>query len=312
MKVGVYFPSNNAEHAQVIDAFAQGIVACGDEVVAKRLEDHDGRTHYDAAVVFGVGKAAVHYSRFREAVRVGYNRRGKRVVVLEKGYVRRDEYYAAGFDGLNGRADFCIPNEFNDGRWLDLGIDLLPWQPNPEGDILVVGQVPWDASVESRNHHLWLKETVERIHAYTDRPIRFRPHPLSASAIAHVDGARTDEGSLAEALGAAWAVVTQNSNVGVDATIAGKPVWTADEGSMVYHFSHHDLREIESPSIIDREPWAAMLAYCQWTKEEMAQGLAWAHLRPSSTMSVCGGAETAGAPGQSAVVGPTPNAGVLH
>jgi hypothetical protein len=81
-----------------------------------------------------------------------------------------------------------------------------------------------------------------------------------------------------EDLQGAHAVVTFNSNTGVDAVIAGVPIFTIDRGSMAWEVSDHDLSEIEKPNLYDREQWAHNLAYTQWTMAEMAGGWAWSHL----------------------------------
>lgn len=311
MNIAVYFPSNNIEHQAVLDAFAIGVRNTGDNVLPFLLEQFDGRTPGDIAVVFGVGKAAVYYSRLREAVRCGYHKDGKRCVVLEKGYVQRDEYYAAGWDGLNGRADFMNADAPPD-RWDALGCDLSDFQAPSDGYVLLAGQVPWDASVERLNHVLWLQRTAEALRKHTNRLIVYRPHPLSADSVPEVPGTATNGGTLEDAIDGAYAVVTQSSNVGVDAMIVGRSVFAADCGSMVYGIANHDLSQIEQNHFPERHPWANELAYAQWTKEEMAAGHAWQHLRDGASLPVCRGRSAAGAPCVESPVGSAPNNEVLH
>lgn len=306
MKIGVFFPSNNSEHQNVLASFSNGLLAHGIEVEPMILEDFDGSQIYDAAVVYGVGKAAVPYSKYREFVRIAYHRHGLHTMVLEKGYIKRDEYYAAGWDGLNGHADF-MNCDMPPDRFAELQVTLSPYRTPKNGNILLIGQVPWDASVQCLKHGEWLARSAAKIREHTDRPIHFRPHPLSGNAISEVVGTEKSEGPLLDAIDNAYAVVTHNSNVGVDAVIAGRPVWVGDAGSMAYGVANYDLSQIESPMFPERHPWASGIAYAQWTLEEMGNGMAWSHLRHGLSMPVRSGFDIAGAPDGDEAIGSAPN-----
>jgi len=85
---------------------------------------------------------------------------------------------------------------------------------------------------------------------------------------------------LSEDLENGWAAVTFNSNSGVEALVAGIPVFAFDEGSMVWSICNRSLSDIESPSLPDRKQWLNDLCYTQWTLLEMKEGLTWRHLFP--------------------------------
>jgi hypothetical protein len=101
--------------------------------------------------------------------------------------------------------------------------------------------------------------------------VRFRPHPGAQrrGGAAEVPGAATIGGTLAEALAGAALVVTFNSNSGVDAALAGRPVVAMDAGSMAWAVAGHEVAEVVQP---DRTAWAARLAWCQFNKAEMESG----------------------------------------
>ena len=99
MKAGIYVPCNNAFHQEVLAAFTEGLRRHGVEIHAMPLEMFDGREMFDFAVVYGIGKMAVPYSRLRENVRSAYHACNKRCIVLERGYIKRDQYHAAGCRG---------------------------------------------------------------------------------------------------------------------------------------------------------------------------------------------------------------------
>lgn len=263
----------NAVHDAVIRAFYEGI--SGD----KELRPVGDYVPSEIAVVFGVGKRMVPRSFARGEIIAKQKSLGKEYIVLETGYINRgdgsEHHYAAGWNGLNGRADFRnldMPGDRADKlRQANLLRDI-PWR-DKGNHVVLCGQVPWDASVDHTNHLQWLEETAAVLKKV--RPVRFRPHPLAP--IPPIQGCEYSQAGLAKDLLWAHAVVTFNSNSGVEATIDGVPVIACDEGSMVWNISSR-LDEIEDPKKPERNGWLSNLAYAQWTQDEMRSGETWNHL----------------------------------
>lgn len=275
MNVGIFFPDNNAEHEQALAAMAMGLQCLGIDYFTSSVERY---TECDVAVVFGVGKKNVPVSYARGEIIRRHEEAGKDVIVIEKGYVKRDDYYAVGLNGLNGRADFA--NEgMNADRWEALGISLQPWSQIGK-HILLCGQVPSDASVQNIDIVGWCTSMVYEMSLITNMPILYRPHPLAIEQSPLILGTRTSKnGSLEEDLKDAAAVVTYNSNAAVEAVIAGVPAFAFDEGSMAWPVANRSIDNLGSPLRPLRLQWAWDLAYAQWTLDEMAVGLPWAHLQ---------------------------------
>jgi hypothetical protein len=84
-----------------------------------------------------------------------------------------------------------------------------------------------------------------------------------------VPGTEQDTGPLQDALARAAVVVTWNSNTGVDALLAGKPVVALGEGAMAAPLAARELGGRCDP---DREAWAHALAWKQWTLDEIRSG----------------------------------------
>jgi hypothetical protein len=204
---------------------------------------------------------------------------GRRALILERGYLgdRLNTWTSAGYDGLNGYADFL--NHGKDSSRFDrhYGPDFLkPWRTSPKGNLVVImGQVRGDASLRGMNIDLWYKQVADRLLRCGHR-VGFRPHPLFRSAVNNPKVEQLN-GSLEEALKRAKYVVTYNSNSGVDAVVAGLPTVTCDPGSMAWPITGHDVAI--PPPTPDRAAWAARMAWCQWTMEELANGDAWDHLK---------------------------------
>jgi len=274
MKIAAYLPKDNALHCEVITAFMEGIRSRGLVVDSGSV---DMCIAADIAIVFGIGKKAVPASIPRGEILRARGELGKNTIVLEMGYIKRDMYYAAGWNNLNGRADFLNDNMPSD-RFKALGIDMTAYNAGTENTVIICGQVPWDASVQHTDHLRWISDTVLTIKTLSEFDIIVRPHPLAISATPSFLGARLSRNTLEEDLQAAHAVITFNSNTGVDAIINGKATFVGDVGSMVYPVANKDLRDIIKPKYYERDQWASNLAYTQWTLEEMACGLPFLHL----------------------------------
>jgi len=268
--INVYL-SDDPVHNRVLQAFYEG---CPEE---KKLVTDFKYEVSDIAVVFGVYKSKVPKSKGRGTVFRQQRSNNKDVIVLETGYVNRGDgenhHYAAGFNGLNGRADFKN-KEMPSDRWDKLGVSLKPYSPG--GHIILCAQVPWDASVDGTEHHKWVKGIAANLLKLTDKPIIFRPHPKAV--LPPLPNCEYSQCPLEWDLPRAHAVVTFNSNSAVEAAIFGKPVFCFDEGSMCWDIANKNILDIDKPQFPDRTQWVRNLAYTQWTPDEMAQGLSWKHL----------------------------------
>lgn len=274
MKVIVYTANNDSEN-NVLQAFYDGCEA------EKDIRDLDGYEPSEVAVVFGTHKKQVPISYRRGNVVHQQKARGKDVVILETGYIFRgsgeDNYYAAGLNGLNGRADFRNKNS-NPDRLSDLiskGLRIKPWRETGT-HILLCGQVPWDASVDHIDFLKWTAVTADVLYRATGRPVVYRPHPL-AKTPAPPGTTLSVNKSVEEDLEDCWCVVTFNSNSGLDAVLNGIPVVAMDEGSMAMPVATN-IGSIDAPKMPDRIQWLSDIAYAQWTPQEMREGETWAHL----------------------------------
>jgi hypothetical protein len=265
--------SGDPVHDRVLQAFFDGCQGEKELVEGFRYEPSE------VAVIFGVYKSKVRKSWPRGKVFRQQREKNLDVVVLETGYINRGDgeahHYAAGFNGLNGRADFRNKN-MGPERWESFGVQLKPYSRGEK--VVLCGQVPWDASVDHTDHKAWIVETAQKLKAMTTRTIVFRPHPLAISHLPAITGLEYSIAPLSEDLKNAHCVVTFNSNSAVEALVEGKTVFAFDEGSMCWELANKNLADLENLNYPNRQQWARDLAYCQWTPDEMRQGLAWKHL----------------------------------
>lgn len=274
-------------HMQVLHAFYDGCIETGIKPrlipFSSSFRDDDD---IDYAVIFGTYKKALPWSEPRKRIMERQARFGKRTVVIDSGYVKREKYYMVGLDGLNGRADFRVPDIMQDSmpgdRWEQLGVELKPKREDrKKNHVLLCGQVPWDASVQDTDHLAWLQEMANKLTKATNRTVIFSRHPLSPKEI-HIRGVQNINIPCLDLwLKGCHVTVCFNSNSGVESVIAGVPTLSFDPGSMVWEISQHHIDSIEDPYFPEEEErrrWAHALAYCQWHIDEIKSGEAVKHI----------------------------------
>src|SRR5690606_31578013 len=253
MRVGIYA---GASHPAVT-ALLQGFALCGATAHARNSAYHRGEIeNFDLVVVYGL--------RAGRRVRDAYQAAGVAVVVFDWGYLARVNepsqtstgHFQFGLGGLNRPPAFACPTD----RFDSLGLTIAEQGGDPDGYVLLCGQVPGDAAhgLDAQQIGSWAREAA----AHWPN-VRYRPHPRGGIDIA---GLESDRSPLAEALAGARRVVTINSNIGHDALLAGVPVLA--DGPAAYR----ELAGEPLPTVEARREYFARLAYGQWTVAEMASG----------------------------------------
>lgn len=137
-------------------------------------------------------------------------------------------------------------------------IKLKSWKKS--GEYILVCP-PSNFVVRYFNLHNWLDNTVNVLEKNSDRKIKIRGKDSVNSLESDIDNA--------------WAVVTSQSNVAIDALIRGKPSF-CDKISMALPLSLTDFAKIEQPIYPDtREQFIETLLANQFTLKEIENGTAW-------------------------------------
>lgn len=210
---------------------------------------------------------------------------GLHVLIAERGYLGdRFHWTSLAWDGLNGRGSFCLDEipPLDPARRAIMVDTLKPWRGRGGDKIVIMGQVPGDESLQGRDLGPWY---LAQAKAASDRfrmPVMLRPHPIAVQRRLHVrSGVPEIAASLDETLREAAAVITFNSNSGVDALMAGVPTGATDPGSMAWGIAAPsiDSLRIPAPEPDGRAIWAAKVAWCQWTPQELAAGTWWPRMQ---------------------------------
>jgi hypothetical protein len=130
----------------------------------------------------------------------------------------------------------------------------------------------------------WLKNTVDSVRHYSDKLIIFRPHPrdwhwaanfsyrdIQIKIPKHIQGTY-DNFDFEDDLKNAWAVINPTSNTGILSIINGVPAFVTPS-SLAAPVGNLDFSYINFPSRPSREKWLEEICHCEWTIEEIAQGI---------------------------------------
>jgi len=257
---------DNAHASPYIEAFGRGLTRHGQD-----FSRQVGGAPPDAdLVVFWGHRKLMVINKQRAA--------GHDYLVMERGYVgARFEYTSLGFNGLNGRADFLNDTVPDDRLYLFINL-MRRWRGLKGRYWAIMGQVAGDASLAGCDIYNWYQDIIADIKGRSTQPIVFRPHPLSRQYSSPM-GSSLRTGRLSDILADAKAVITYNSNSGVDAILAGVPTMAQDRGSMAYAVACHKFEDLADTGEPDRKTWLQRLSYCQWSSAEIADGIAWQHLK---------------------------------
>ena len=257
----------------------------------------------DLAVIFGSAKDR---ENLHHTVRTSVINNARNYIVIETPLLNRTVVKASNHSfyriGLNGF--LSDSGEFNNAdssasRQGLFNVTPKPFKDHSTGSILVLLQLPGDASLRESNHGEWLLETIESIREKTDREIIVRFHPgmsekghenffkdigkivfMNYKNIVWSDGKSS---SLAQDFEKTGVCVTYSSGSAIDSVIAGVPTITIDAGNFAYPISSKTLDDLDSPYIPtdqERQQWINNLSYCQWSREEMSRGDAFRHIFP--------------------------------
>ena len=276
MKFSLFTDYGASNSKPVFEAFAESLLAAGHEV-----SYNDNKA--DVAVIWSVlwhGKMEPNKKVFDR-----FSIKGKPVIVLEVGGIKRGTTWKVGLGGVNREAYFA-PKGNDDSRAKQLGLELKPYELGEK--IYIIGQ-------HTKSHQwrdesdikYWTHNTCHEIRQVSDRPIVIRPHPRCLFDIDHFAMPNVElqlpkkipntYDDFDFDISDAYAVIAPTSNTGPQSVIAGKPIWTWP-ASLAYPVSNTSLRMIEKPLMPDRQQWLNDYAHTEYTLEEISQGIPLKHL----------------------------------
>jgi hypothetical protein len=161
-------------------------------------------------------------------------------------------------------------DETDGKRWASLNLDLAPWREPGEHVVVCPASDQFMRLAAGYVGH-WPTDIVAQLKLNTKRPLRFRPWDANKGRAFK---------SLPADLDGAHCLVTYTSAAAITALRYGVPVLVTAEDCISRPMAQTNVEKIEQLHYPEyRERWAMVVADNQWTVEEMAQGLPWAHMQ---------------------------------
>jgi hypothetical protein len=297
MKIGVFLQSaNHQRFTDTLLKFKNGLDKTSESSFISNSPFYE---ECDLAVIFGSWKDrdTPWHNTKRSIVENAPN-----FIVLETPIIGRgpvsdimqDDWYRIGLNGFLNDTGKFINHDMPNDRWQkiqkELSVELKPLRkPNIDAPIVVVLQLPGDASLRGANITKWAYETCEQIRTFTETPIIVRTPQLQRQfdpqylekifKLKNVQAQQGTKENLQYTLDEASIVVTYSSGMGVESAMNGTHTITWSKSSFAWDVSGHALHRRIMPSLMDKSQWIHNLSYHQWSDEEIEEGTAWSHLK---------------------------------
>ena len=286
MKICIY---KKSQRISFIDDFYESIFkGLKTKCINFSINDTNKYEDCDVAVFWGKPKYILPDYKIKTDLIKKFHKKKKKVLLLERGFIKREDYFQSRF--YNKDKTYTNTNFTDSSRWEKLKTELKPWKSNGKY-ILLILQVPWDASVQESNHFQWCNNVIQKLRKITDEIIKIRPHPLFLSNKSHggysnlkiyvppnceiIDSSKIN---FEESLKYSKCVINYNSTCGCESIIHGVPTVTMNFDSIAYNISMNRISDIKNIKYSARENWAYNLAYNQWSKQEFEKGIPWDYL----------------------------------
>jgi hypothetical protein len=255
----------------------------------------------DVAIMFGSWKGR---DRSHHVARTSVARNSNVFVCIETPLLGRvmfekNKHYRVGINGFLNNSGIFFNQQHKNDRLSQLGIQFPGWKDNSNGHVLIMLQLPGDASLRGINMYSWARYCVEQIKKHApDREIVIRSHPghrikdtdefykFVADLLIDNNNIKISPGNekpLKDDLENCYCTVSYSSGSGIDSILHGVPTIATDPGNFAWGISSNYVEDINNLTRADSkqiEDWLCNLAYSQWTIEEMHNGTVWTHLFP--------------------------------
>lgn len=296
MKVGIFYnsisnPAKFSNKVMLMDNFAQGVKAHGDEIVEyKDNQLPDQPLH--AGFVLGYTLE----DNFRKKIIDQLKGNNIPAVFVDSNilhYARQEhEWHRYSLNSVYPSKGTYFFSELDKTKWDRYSqwhnTNLKPWR-NDGNHILVLCQRPKGWNMFGNDQDQWLDKTITKIRKYVDRPIRIRMHPGDGTKEKQIEKILKRHGNNVEISRAAnikddlvncWCAVGYNSTPNVVAALEGVPVYVEDsKNSWAADIAFTDLSQIANPPMPDRSEWIHKIANIHWSNEEVQHGHLWSAIK---------------------------------
>lgn len=287
----------HSRKSQCLESFAAGVTHSGGQV---RVEYDYVYTPSRLAVMLGwaTTNTGGRNITLRKQIIAEQRRRGYHTMCIDASCFKylddSGTYLRYSLDGpFYDRAEYANTNS-DATKWQEiqrsLNIQMKP-QRISHGYVLIGMQRDGGFSMKTLNPIDWLTGKIQEIRKYTSREIVVRPHPgkFNMSEFAQFQN-RNDvrvidptQSTLLENLQSAHSAIFFNSSASVAAALEGVPVFVDDASAVTWSVANHNIAQIESPAVFDRQQWIQDLAAAHWSDQEAQAGSIWQKFQPYLT-----------------------------
>ena len=282
MKIKLYREFGSRNSLPVFNAFEQGVLNSGDEIVNTYDEA-------DAVVIWSILFAGA--MRGNKEIYEQARKDRKTIVVLEIGSLCRNRSWRVGLGGINRDAIFGHEIEVSENRKDKFPDMMKPWKTGGEF-VTIATQRPdslqWYGLPSMEE---WIDSRIRIVKDQTDMPIVIRPHPRDKLTNFHEIFKRFDNiyydtpqptgyhdhMNFSEILDRSAVVINHSTGPSIEAVLSGVPICTSPS-SLAWDMSS-DLEDINNLKTPDRTKWFDMLTHTEWFVDEIAEGTPWKRLK---------------------------------
>jgi hypothetical protein len=209
----------------------------------------------------------------------------KPILIIEVGNLNRGHSWRVSLNHINGLGIFANTDNLDSARPRILGINLKPVERHRQSNILIATQhersLQWQGMPSMKQ---WCESMIKQIQSKTSRKIVVRPHPRSPFPLQIPNVTVEQPQKITNSYDDFdisynhHCVINHNSGPAVQAAINGVPV-LCDSSSLAGELSI-SWKNLENPSLPDREEWFLKLCHTEWTVVEIQQGIPLARLLP--------------------------------
>jgi hypothetical protein len=292
--------AGNFEEREILTKFYNGVVKSANKTTQVELELYNSYSACDVGVILGSWKPRDknHHNVRNDVVENAPNFVVIETPLLNRVVNQKNKQHRIGVNGFLNQSGVFNHGNHDSTRIEQLGIEWNGWHHNPDGHILLMLQLPGDASLRGINMYEWANYAIRTIRSVTDRPIVIRTHPahgikdsdefhnlVSSVALSsnnsNISFSLGRHNSFAKDISGAFCSVAYSSGSSIDSVLCGIPTVAVDPGNFAWDISTNYLDEIDAVKLASESEinqWLNNLSYSQWSPEEMHNGTAWKHL----------------------------------
>jgi hypothetical protein len=295
MKIGIFYnsisnPAKFSNKVMLMDNFAAGVKANGDEVVEFR-DNTLPNQKLDAGFVLGYTLE----DNFRKKIIDILKLQNTPSIFVDSNilhYSRKEhEWHRYSLNTVYPDSGTYFFKNIDVNKWIQFSqwhnVTVKPWRTSGN-HILVLAQRPKGFNMFTDQDD-WLTKTIATIRQYSQRPIMVRMHPGDGTRFKQIEKLQKRYGTsitisehegIREALVNCWCSVGYASTPNVVSAIEGIPVYVEEPTkSWAQDICFNDLSQIENPPMPDRSQWVNKIANIHWSNDEVKSGQLWAAIK---------------------------------